>query len=163
MLRPCQYIEYLSYLHPFFGQVNINWMDKYWIGFLILHGLSLYQKFILYQKYRIYVENGHPCPPPPCPNVLHWDWRGGQELRVAGGYGTCVVLPAPNQVGRDGPSPSFASKFISLLTNIGVFFFVWWKIKSIALIANNIVLINLLSTIWISINLVCYDKYFWSR
>ena len=37
-------------------------------------------------------------------------------------------------------------------------FFVWWKIKSIALITNNIVLINLL--VWISINLVCYDKYF---
>ena len=28
----------------------------------------------------------------------------------------------PHQVGRDSPSPSFTSKFISLLTNIGVFF-----------------------------------------
>ena len=95
---------------------------EYWISDFT-QALSLYQKFILYQKYRIYVENGSLCPPPPpCPHDLHEDGRGGQEPRVAGGYGACVVLPAPHQVSRDGPSPSFASKFISLLTNIGVFF-----------------------------------------
>ena len=132
--------------------------------------LSLYQKFFSYQKDRIYIENGSLCPPPPpCPHLLillsvlmssiETDEADGRPVR---GRIRSLCRPRCPPPGRPWWSkPKHCIKIYFPIDKYWCIFFVWWKIKSIALIANNIVLIILL--VWISINLVCYDKYFWSR
>ena len=134
----------------------------YWIGFLILHGCSVRINFFFVPKVSyLYWER-----PPLSSSSSLSSWPPWRQTRRTGApcRGRVRSLCHPPCLPPGWPwwsQPQLRIKIYFPIDKYWCIFFVWWKIKSIALIANNIVLINLL--VWISINLVCYDKYFWSR